>query len=51
MDYDSMMFHGPGCMCGMEKISWLDLSPENSSETTDETNIAGQLSAAPAEQQ
>ena len=51
MDYYSMMFHGPGCMCGMEKISWLDLSPENSSETTDETNNEGQLAAAPTDNQ
>ena len=51
MDYYSMMFHGPGCMCGMEKISWLDLSPENSSETTDETNNEGQLPAAPTDNQ
>ena len=51
MDYYSMMFHGPGCMCGMENISWLDLSLENSSETTDETNNMGQLSTAPDEKQ
>ncbi len=51
MDYFSMMFHGPGCTCGMENISWLDLSPEDSSEAENKTNSAGQLSAAPAEQQ
>ena len=51
MDYYSMMFHGPGCMCGMEKISWLDLNPENSSETTDEKNNEGQLSATPTDNQ
>ena len=51
MDYFSMMFHGPGCMCGMESISWLDLSPETNSESEDKTDSAGQLSAAPAEQQ
>lgn len=51
MDYYSMMFHGPGCMCGMENISWLDIAPENNSEATDEANDAGQLSAAPDQKQ
>ncbi len=51
MDYYSMMFHGPGCMCGMENISWLDLTSEKSSEADDKTNDAGQLSAASDEKQ
>lgn len=51
MDYFSMMFHGPGCMCGMENISWLDISPETNSESEDKTDSVEQLSAAPAEQQ
>ncbi len=38
-------------MRGMENISWLDLSLENSSETTDEANNMGQLSTAPDEKQ
>ncbi len=51
MDYYSMMFHGPGCMCGMEKISWLDLSAESDAGTADDKNKTGQLSAAPADDQ
>ena len=39
MDYFSM-FHGPGCMCGMENIRWLDLSPELDAEAVREENNA-----------
>lgn len=50
MDY-YLMFHSPGCMCGMENISWLDIAPEKNSEAEEKTNDAGQLSTAPDEKQ
>lgn len=42
------MFHGPGCLCGMENISWLDLSPDTGSGAEKEDD-PGQRNAAQAD--